>query len=121
MQNALQQAFMERNDKMKISDEDSLQTVETYFIMTHPLNIVDGFSETTSCFLGRQAHTGRSFSYPGTYGIYEDKFGRRQADAFGAAVDMGGVTMGANNFLSRLFNPVGRRLRRKFGGFFSSW
>jgi hypothetical protein len=39
------------------------------------------------------AHVGRSFSYGGTIGIYEDEPGRRQADVFSAAVDMGGVIM----------------------------
>ena len=90
---AMQQGMIARNQELNLSPQDALQTIESYFILVHPVRVRVGINShfSPACMLGRQAHVGRSFSYGGTKGIYEDYHGRRQADLFSAATDMGAV------------------------------
>ena len=89
---ALQLLFNERNVKRRTRPENALQTVENYFLLVHQIRSY-GKPDQISAIMGRQAHVGRSFSLGGTKGIYEDYLGRRQADIFAAAIDMGAVEL----------------------------
>jgi hypothetical protein len=70
----------------------NLQTVESYFSISLPFDIIKDTGQRIRAGLyGRQAHFGRTTEYPVPSTLYVDPPGYRQGDSFGAAVDWGGV------------------------------
>jgi len=87
-QTAAQKLFNEYNQKNKTHFE----TVETYFILALPFDILKGNGEKIPAALyGRQPHIGRANFYGVPKKIYIDDHGFLQQDYFDAAVDFGGV------------------------------
>ena len=81
-------------DRFNSNPESRYQTVETYFIISLPIQILKqtGYSIPAALY-GRQPHFGRIYFGDGPAEIYVDDFGKIQQDFFGTAVDFGGVSL----------------------------
>ncbi|HLE01522.1 MAG TPA: HEAT repeat domain-containing protein [Bdellovibrionota bacterium] len=84
----------------------NFQTVESYFIISTPIEILkEGEQTIPAAIYGRQSHIGRVTGLKVPDDIYTDPFGKKQASSFGTAVDFGGVLI------------EDRRLNSNFGAF----
>lgn len=88
-ENALRKLFDLHNTKLGTN----FQTVESYFIITVPAEILRGDNQKDAmAILGRQSSIGRPNYYPAPNSIYEDHQGLKQMSIFGSAgVDQGGT------------------------------
>src|SRR6185437_9808331 len=90
-QKAVQTGF----DLYNAAHGTSWQTVETYFIIKLPIQILkDGGKSDVAAIYGRQAHWRAHFSaLDAPDGIYIDDYGGRQMTQSHSAVDFGGVVI----------------------------
>ncbi|HLE01500.1 MAG TPA: hypothetical protein VJB59_14650 [Bdellovibrionota bacterium] len=87
-QNAAQKLF----DLHHATGGKRLQTVESYFIISLPFEILKGHgTKVPAALYGRQANAGRPNGLKVPDKIYIDSEGAKQASEMGAAVDFGGV------------------------------
>jgi len=87
-QTAVQMLF----DMENVKNRTAYETIESYFVISLPFEILkDGNRRIPAALYGRQVNWSRVKFYKSPTSIYRDKYGGKQNDGFGAAIDFGAV------------------------------
>jgi hypothetical protein len=87
-QSAVQMLF----DMENVKNRTAYETIESYFVVSLPFEILkDGNRRVPAALYGRQVNWSRAKFYKSPTSVYRDRFGGKQHDGFGAAIDFGAV------------------------------
>ncbi len=89
-------------DEYNLKHGTNYQTLETYFVIKLPINILKGDGESIpAAIYGRQVHWGRRYHFEAPEGTIDAKAGYIQQTFLGAAIDWGGVSVSSPEFYER--------------------